>query len=185
MFLKAASSGWTISVSSTAVLRCPTGGHLEQADGTAWMALFSQNMLELAVELAAHDRSYEDMVFKFAEHFYFIAAAMNRTGDDGMWDEEDGFYYDLLRLPDGSASGSKCAQWWDCCLCAPRRLSRQWQRESIPMQWLWLMNVCGRIPELKETIHPTGPGHLGRSRSWNPGPGESGKAAADPYEDAR
>jgi hypothetical protein len=77
----------------------PTGGHLEQADGTAWMALFSQNMLELAIELAAHDRTYEDMVVKFAEHFYYIAAAMNRSGQDGMWDEEDGFYYDLLCLP--------------------------------------------------------------------------------------
>ena len=59
----------------------PTGGHLEQADGTAWMALFSQNMLELAIELAAHDPTYEDMVMKFAEHFYYIAAAMNRPGD--------------------------------------------------------------------------------------------------------
>ena len=85
----------------------PTGGHLEQADGTAWMALFSQNMLELAVELAAHDPTYQEMVFKFAEHFYYIAAAMNRPGADGMWDEEDGFYYDLLRLPDGSATRLK------------------------------------------------------------------------------
>ena len=58
----------------------PTGGHLEQADGTAWMALFSQNMLELAVELAAHDPTYEDMVSKFVEHFYYIAAGMNRPG---------------------------------------------------------------------------------------------------------
>ena len=58
----------------------PTGGHLEQADGTAWMALFSQNMAELAIELAAHDRTYEDMVVKFAEHFYYIAAAMNKPG---------------------------------------------------------------------------------------------------------
>ena len=82
----------------------PTGGYLEQADGTAWMALFSQNMLELAIELAAQDPIYEEMVFKFVEHFYFIASAMNQPGDDGMWDEEDGFYYDLLRLPDGSAT---------------------------------------------------------------------------------
>ena len=82
----------------------PTGGHLEQADGTAWMALFSQNMVELAVELVAHDPSYEDMVTKFLEHFLYIAAAMNKPGPDGMWDEEDGFYYDLLRLPDGSAT---------------------------------------------------------------------------------
>ncbi len=77
----------------------PTGGHLEQADGTAWMALFSQNMLELAFELAVHDPTYEDMVVKFAEHFFYIAYAMNRPGEDGMWDEEDGFYYDLLRPP--------------------------------------------------------------------------------------
>ncbi len=83
----------------------PTGGQLEQADGTAWMAFFSQNMLELAVEIASHDRNYEDMVVKFAEHFYYIARAMNRS--DGMWDEEDGFYYDILRLPDGSASRLK------------------------------------------------------------------------------
>ena len=55
----------------------PTGGHLEQADGTAWMALFSQNMLEIAIELAAKDSTYEDMVFKFVEHFYYIASAMN------------------------------------------------------------------------------------------------------------
>ena len=87
----------------------PTGGNLEQADGTAWMALFSQNMLEIAVELAAEDASYEEMVFKFIEHFYFIAAAMNRNGDDGMWDEEDGFYYDLLRLPDGSGQTAQSA----------------------------------------------------------------------------
>ena len=85
----------------------PTGGHLEQADGTAWMALFSQNMMELAVELAAHDPTYEDMVQKFAEHFFYIASAMNRPGQDSMWDEEDGFYYDLLRLPDGSAQRLK------------------------------------------------------------------------------
>ena len=59
----------------------PTGGYLEQADGTAWMALFSQNMVEIAIELAAHDPIYEDMVYKFAEHFLYIAAAMNRPGD--------------------------------------------------------------------------------------------------------
>ena len=64
-------------------------------------------MLEMAVELAAQDPIYEEMVFKFVEHFYFIASAMNQPGDDGMWDEEDGFYYDLLRLPDGSAQRLK------------------------------------------------------------------------------
>ena len=94
--------GWTTSACSTEALRLPTGGHLEQADGTAWMALFSQNMLEIAVEITPHDRTYGDMVEKFIEHFLCIAAAMNGSGSDGMWDEEDGFYYDLLRLPDGS-----------------------------------------------------------------------------------
>ena len=71
------------------------------------MALFSENMLELAIELAAHNPVYEGMVFKFVEHFYFIAAAMNRSGPGGMWDEEDGSYYDILRLPDGSATRLK------------------------------------------------------------------------------
>jgi hypothetical protein len=82
----------------------PTGGHLEQADGTAWMALFSQNMLEISLELAQHDPAYEDMALKFLQHFFWIAAAMDRPGEnlDEMWDEEDGFFYDLLRLPDGS-----------------------------------------------------------------------------------
>ncbi len=65
------------------------------------MALFTQNMLEIAVEITPHDRTYADMVEKFIEHFLYIAAAMNGSGSDGMWDEEDGFYYDLLRLPDG------------------------------------------------------------------------------------
>ena len=77
----------------------PTGGNLEQADGTAWMALFCQNMGELAVELAVHDPAYVDLAATFADHFLWIAAAMNKPGADGMWDEEDGFYYDLLRLP--------------------------------------------------------------------------------------
>jgi hypothetical protein len=85
----------------------PTGGSLEQADGTAWVSMFAQNMLEIAVELAAHDNSYEDMAIKLGDHFLWIAHAMNQTGPDGMWDEEDGFYYDVLRLPDGSASRLK------------------------------------------------------------------------------
>ena len=82
----------------------PTGGYLEQADGTAWMALFSQNMLEIAAELAIHDPAYADMALKFVEHFLYIASSMIRMGDNtGMWDEEDGFFYDVLRLPDGTA----------------------------------------------------------------------------------
>jgi len=87
----------------------PTGGYLEQADGTAWMALFAQTMLDIAAELAVHDPVYQEMATKFFEHFVWIASAINNIGEhqEGMWDEEDGFYYDLLRLPDGSATRLK------------------------------------------------------------------------------
>jgi hypothetical protein len=81
----------------------PTGGYLEQADGTAWVALYAQNMLEIAVELAAHEPAYEELATNIGIQFLLIARAMNRIGPDGMWDEGDGFYYDVLRLPDGSA----------------------------------------------------------------------------------
>jgi hypothetical protein len=86
----------------------PTGGYLEQADGTAWMALFCQNMLEIAVELAITDADYADMAIKFVEHFFWIASSMmHMGGDTGMWDEEDGFFYDVLRLPNGQAQRLK------------------------------------------------------------------------------
>ena len=83
----------------------PTGGSLEQADGTAWMAFYCQNMLEIALILAEYDPMYEEIAYKFVEHFTWINYAMDRIGehDDEMWDEQDGFFYDLLRLPDGQA----------------------------------------------------------------------------------
>jgi len=140
----------------------PTGGHLEQADGTAWMALFSQNMLELAVELATHDpAAYEGMVNKFAEHFYYIAAAMNRPGEDGMWDEEDGFYYDILRLPDGSATRLKVRSLVGLLPLCATTVTEKSQRERIPRAMQYLNERLRRIPELAMSIHPTGPGHLG------------------------
>jgi hypothetical protein len=141
----------------------PTGGHLEQADGTAWMALFSQNMLELAAEIAVHDRTYEDLVFKFMEHFCYIAAAMNRPGPDGMWDEEDGFYYDLLRLPDGRATRLKVRSMVGLLpLCANTVIEKR-QRECVPRANARLMSRLGRMPELLKSIHPTGPGHYGQA----------------------
>jgi Mannosylglycerate hydrolase MGH1-like glycoside hydrolase domain len=139
----------------------PTGGHLEQADGTAWMALFSQNMLELAVELAAHDPTYDEMVFKFAEHFYYIAAAMNRPGADGMWDEEDGFYYDLLRLPDGSGTRLKVRSMVGLLPLCATTVTEKRQRESIPRTMKAIQERLRRMPELSATMHPTGEGHLG------------------------
>jgi hypothetical protein len=83
----------------------PTGGSLEQADGTAWMAFYCQCMLEMALILIEYDPMYEEVAFKFIQHFMWISYAMDRIGEhhDEMWDEQDGFFYDLLRLPDGQA----------------------------------------------------------------------------------
>src|SRR6516164_5413222 len=86
----------------------PTSGYLEQADGTAWMALFCQNMFEIAAEIAMTDASYEDMALKLFEHYMWIASSLAHLGrDTGMWDEEDGFFYDVLRLPNGTSQRLK------------------------------------------------------------------------------
>ena len=82
----------------------PTGGYIEQADGTSWMAMYSLNMLTIALELAEENPVYEDMATKFFEHFIYIADAMTHIGDEAtqLWDESDGFFYDVLHLPDDS-----------------------------------------------------------------------------------
>ena len=80
----------------------PTGGQLEQADATAWMAFYCGTMLSMALELACVDPAYEDVASKFFEHFVTISDAMNTLGGTGLWDEEDGFYYDQLRPCDAS-----------------------------------------------------------------------------------
>ncbi len=83
----------------------PGGGTLEQADGTAWMAFYAQMMLRIAIELAPRDPAYDQMAAKFFEHVLWIVAAMDRVGEhnDELWDEQDGFFYDVLRFPDGQA----------------------------------------------------------------------------------
>jgi hypothetical protein len=81
----------------------PTGGHIEQADGTAWMGMYCLNMLAMSLELARTRPAYEDMATKFFEHFIYIANAINRKcGQGGLWNEADGFYYDMIHLPDGT-----------------------------------------------------------------------------------
>jgi hypothetical protein len=81
----------------------PGGGTLEQADGTAWMALYCQWMLQMAIELAREDPAYLDMAMKFVSHFQWIAIALNPPGaDTPLWDEQDGFFYDVMRMPDGA-----------------------------------------------------------------------------------
>jgi hypothetical protein len=82
----------------------PTGGYLQQSDGTSWMAMYTLNLLAIALELAKHESCYEDLASKFWEHFIYIANAMSHRGGDrvGLWNEEDGFFYDVLKLPDGA-----------------------------------------------------------------------------------
>jgi hypothetical protein len=81
----------------------PTGGHIEQSDGTSWMAMYCLNMLAIALELASENPAYEDVASKFFEHFVYIAHAMHDVGGEGieLWDEEDGFFYDVLHFPNG------------------------------------------------------------------------------------
>ncbi|MGD0931336.1 MAG: glucosidase [Candidatus Korobacteraceae bacterium] len=139
----------------------PTGGSLEQADGTAWVCLFAQNMLEIAIELAAHDPFYQDMAMKFADHFLWIAHAMNQTGPEGMWDEEDGFYYDVLRLPDGSARRLKVRSMVGLLPLCATSVIEPWQRERAPRTLKVLQERLERMPELRKSIHATGKGHYG------------------------
>ncbi|HKQ48962.1 MAG TPA: glucosidase, partial [Phycisphaerae bacterium] len=81
----------------------PTGGHIDQSDGTAWMAMYALNLMRIALELALHNKVYEDIATKFFEHFLYIAKAMTNIGgqEAALWDEQDGFFYDELHLPDG------------------------------------------------------------------------------------
>jgi hypothetical protein len=139
----------------------PTGGYLEQADGTAWMALFSQNMLEIGVELATRDRAYEDLATKYVEQFLWIGRAMNGMGPDGMWDEEDGFYYDVLRLPDGRATRLKVRSMVGLLPICAITVVEPWQRERVPSILQTFTERLRRMPDLINCIHATGPSHLG------------------------
>jgi hypothetical protein len=132
----------------------PTGGYLEQADGTAWMVLFCQNMLEIAAELALHRPAYAEMVLKFAEHFMWIASAMAQAGSDsGMWDEADGFFYDVLRLPDGSSQRLKVRSMVGLLpLCAVTVFEGQFM-QRFPELGHRLRRFLEARPELTAFIH--------------------------------
>ena len=142
----------------------PTGGYLEQADGTAWMALFCQNMMEIAVELAMSDPDYTDMALKFTEHFLWIASSMSHLGGDtGMWDEDDGFYYDVLRTPDGGSQRLKVRSMVGLLpLCAATTFdgSVMAKYPEIGERFGWFLESR---PELIACIHdPRVPGVAGR-----------------------
>jgi hypothetical protein len=142
----------------------PTGGYLEQADGTAWMALFCQNMMEIAAELAMTDPDYIDMALKFTEHFLWIASAMlHMGGSGGMWDEEDGFFYDVLRLPNGQAQRLKVRSMVGLLpLCAATSFEGQVMAKypEIVERLQWFLAAR---PELRASIHDAvQPGVAGR-----------------------
>ena len=139
----------------------PTGGYLEQADGTGWVALFCQNMAEIAFELAAHDRTYERLASNYMIQFLLIARAMNGVGTDGLWDEQDGFYYDMLRQPDGRSTRLKVRSLVGLLPMCAVTVVEKWQRDRVPNLTEHLFDRLKRMPELRESIHATGPGHLG------------------------
>jgi hypothetical protein len=141
----------------------PTGGYLEQADGTAWMALFCQTMLEIAVELTLSKPAYVHMVIKFVEHFLWIAASLAREDEHGMWDEEDGFFYDVLRMPDGRAQRLKVRSMVGLLpLCAVTLLEGQ-LKGKFPEMEERLSGFLESRPELRAFIHdPIKPGYAGR-----------------------
>jgi hypothetical protein len=139
----------------------PTGGHLEQADGTAWMALFCQNMMEIAAELAAYDSDYEEQVVKFGEHFVWIAFALHKQGDTGLWDEEDGFYYDVVRLPTGQSIPLKVRSMVGLLPICAATVIEPYQRQQIPNALRTIGKRMSQVPEILDVIHKTGQGHFG------------------------
>ena len=136
----------------------PTGGHLEQSDGTSWMAMYSLNMLAIATELARENPAYEDVASKFWEHFLNIAHAMcggSIHGGEGhdLWDEEDGFFYDVLHTPDGRRvplQGPVARRSHPDACGADARVRRP--------------GADGRIQPAHGVVHPAPPGPDGRCR---------------------
>ncbi|MCU0294222.1 MAG: hypothetical protein MUF10_19930, partial [Thermoanaerobaculaceae bacterium] len=141
----------------------PTGGSLEQADGTAWMAFYCQNMIEMALILADHDPRYEEDAFKFLQHFMWIAYAMDRIGEhnDEMWDEEDGFYYDVLRLPDGSASRLKVRSMVGLLPLCASTIFEPGVLTSHPRLVELIELFRSRHPDVVAKVAPTEHGYLG------------------------
>jgi hypothetical protein len=141
----------------------PTGGTLEQADGTAWMAFYCQCMLEMALILCDYDKMYEEVAFRFVQHFTFIAQAMDRMGDnhDEMWDEEDGFFYDVLRLPDGQAQRLKVRSLVGLLpLCASTVFEGDVVKRNPKLMEL-IELARKRHPELATAVAPTDEGFVG------------------------
>ncbi len=143
----------------------PTGGSLEQADGTAWMVFYSQQMLRIAIELAIHKPAWEEYAIKFFDHTMRIAAVMDRVGNcpDEMWDEEDGFFYDVLRLPDGRAMRLKVRSVVGLLSLAAVAVFEENVLERLPGFLKHTRELLARHPELDANLHmPATPGLAGR-----------------------
>jgi hypothetical protein len=137
----------------------PTGGSLDQADGTAWMAFYCQCMIEIALILCEYNPIYEDAAFRFFQHFVWITSSMDRVGDqrDEMWDEQDGFFYDLLRLPDGRAGRLKVRSMVGLLpLCASTVFPAS-DVDKFPRLNEMIARFWKRHPELITQVAPTGP----------------------------
>jgi hypothetical protein len=141
----------------------PTGGCLEQADGTAWMCLYCENMLEIAAELARTDDDYADLAIKFVQHFLWIASSMTHVGETGMWDEEDGFFYDVLRLPNGRAKRLKVRSMVGLLPLCAATVFDSIIAEKYPEMTKCVDSFIRARPEVIATIHPPHkPGVSGR-----------------------
>ena len=132
----------------------PTGGYLEQVDGTAWMAFFSLCMLRIAVEITQDDPFYEEFTAKFFQHFVWIAHSMNTHV--GMWDEEDGFFYDVLRLPDGSSKPLKVRSIVGLRPLAATTVFEPEVIARLPGRMEHANQFMNRHPELRSAIHRPG-----------------------------
>jgi hypothetical protein len=146
----------------------PTGGYLDQTDGTAWMAFYCQCMVEIALILTEHDPVYEEIAFRFLEQFFWIAYAMDRIGDrhDEMWDGQDGFFYDVLHFPNGDAAQLKVRSMVGLLpLCASTVLESKGRVIGGPRLGALRATFTKRYPELMKHVAPADDsfiGHAGR-----------------------
>jgi hypothetical protein len=133
MLSRAVFLGWITSACSTAALHFRLADILDQADGTAWMAPFCQNMLEVAVQLAGTSARSPDTLVSAMEHFLWIASALMHEGDTGMWEDDDGFFYNLLRLRNGQPQRLNVHSMVGLLPCVPLPYSREKQFKNIPI----------------------------------------------------
>lgn len=144
--------------------KLPAGGSLEQADGTAWMAFFCENMLEISLELARYDDSYCDAALKFGEHFLWVASAMSRLGENaaGLWNDADGFFYDVLRFPDGRSMQMKVRSLVGLLSFCATTVVYPDMIERVPSFRTRIRQFLDRNPHLIENLNPPAPGYKGR-----------------------